>query len=63
MTEYIQLAKSISLEAYGIKDSISHYQLTADKLHDLTIKKGQGTEASTGALAVNTGEFTGRSPL
>ncbi len=28
----------------------------------ITIEKGQGVEASSGALAVNTGEFTGRSP-
>src|SRR5690606_6242446 len=30
--------------------------------HKITIEKGQGVEANSGALAVNTGEFTGRSP-
>ena len=46
----------------GIKNSNIHYQLTPDQLHDITIKLGQGIESSTGALAINTGEFTGRSP-
>ncbi len=32
-------------------------------LHAETISKGQGVESSSGALAVNTGEFTGRSPM
>ncbi len=54
--------KSISLEGLGIRNANVHYQLTPDELHDITIGKGQGTESSTGALAINTGEFTGRSP-
>ena len=33
-----------------------------DELHNITLEKGMGREASSGALAVNTGEFTGRSP-
>ncbi len=56
------ITKSISLEGLGIKNSNVHYQLSPDELHDLTIKFGQGVESSAGALAVNTGEFTGRSP-
>src|SRR6476469_8119082 len=54
--------KSISLESLGIKNANVHYQLSPDELHDITIKTGQGVEASTGALAINTREFTGRSP-
>lgn len=54
--------KSISLDHLGIKDAQVHYQLSPDELHDMTIRLGQGVEASSGALAVNTGEFTGRSP-
>lgn len=46
----------------GIKNANVKYQLTPDELHDITIEKGQGVESSTGALAINTGEFTGRSP-
>ena len=55
--------KSISLHYLGIKNSIIRYQLLPDKLHDETIQKGQGVETSLGAITVNTGEFTGRSPL
>ncbi|WP_081210562.1 phosphoenolpyruvate carboxykinase (ATP) [Salegentibacter sediminis] len=57
-----QITKTISLEEYGIKDATLHYQLSPKELHRITIEKGQGVEASSGALAVNTGEFTGRSP-
>ncbi|OIQ30019.1 MAG: phosphoenolpyruvate carboxykinase (ATP) [Bacteroidetes bacterium MedPE-SWsnd-G2] len=62
MANYAQATKSISLENYGIKNADVKYQLTPDELHDLAIAKGQGVEASSGAIAVNTGEFTGRSP-
>jgi len=55
-------SKSISLDSLGIKNATTHYNLTSDELHAVTIKKEQGVEASSGALAVNTGEFTGRSP-
>jgi phosphoenolpyruvate carboxykinase (ATP) len=37
--------------------------MSPSKLHDLTLEKGMGKEASSGALAINTGEFTGRSPM
>lgn len=57
-----QLTKTISLEEYGIKNATLRYQLSPKDLHHLTIKKKQGVETNTGALAINTGEFTGRSP-
>jgi phosphoenolpyruvate carboxykinase (ATP) len=62
MTDPHQSTKSISLEKYGINNAKVHYQLSSDALHAKTIELGQGKEASSGALAVNTGEFTGRSP-
>ena len=55
--------KSISLNNLGIKNATIRYQLNSNDLHDATIKKGQGVVSSLGALAVNTGEFTGRSPM
>ena len=55
--------KSISLQEYGIESDTIHYQLSPDELHQITLDRGMGKEASSGALAVNTGEFTGRSPL
>ena len=62
MTKQSQITKTIELENYGIKNAKVKYQLSAKELHDIAIEKGQGVEASSGALAVHTGEFTGRSP-
>ncbi len=55
--------KSVSLLSYGITNDTIHYQLSSSELHDLTLQKKLGKEVSSGALAVNTGEFTGRSPM
>ena len=55
--------KSISLNHLGIKNAKIRYQLTSNELHEKTIQKGQGTVSSLGAIVVNTGKFTGRSPL
>ncbi|WP_343488081.1 phosphoenolpyruvate carboxykinase (ATP) [Allomuricauda sp. d1] len=57
-----QAAKTISLKVYGITHDNVKYQLSSDELHRITLEKGMGQESSLGALAVNTGEFTGRSP-
>ena len=54
--------KSISLNSLGIKNATIRYQLTSSELHEETLKKEQGVASSLGAIAVNTGEFTGRSP-
>lgn len=62
MDTNINLAKSISLENLGIKNATINYQLSPDALHNITLEKGQGVENSTGALAINTGKFTGRAP-
>jgi phosphoenolpyruvate carboxykinase (ATP) len=62
MVDHTKKTKTIALEAYGIKNAKVKYQLSSDELHRLTIEKGQGIASSSGALAVNTGEFTGRSP-
>lgn len=62
MDNYALFTKSISLKNIGIENATIQYQLSPEKLHDLTIPYGQGIEVSTESLAVNTGEFTGRSP-
>ncbi|MEO9571367.1 MAG: phosphoenolpyruvate carboxykinase (ATP) [Polaribacter sp.] len=54
--------KSISLNSLGIKNATIRYQLTSDELHNKILQKEQGVESSLGAITVNTGEFTGRSP-
>ena len=55
--------KSISLDGLGIENATVRYQLSSSDLHKITLEKGQGKESSLGAIAVNTGEFTGRSPM
>jgi len=62
MTNNTFSTKTISLNQYGIKNAKAHYQLSSDELHEETINKEQGVETSFGAITVNTGEFTGRSP-
>ncbi|OEY73345.1 phosphoenolpyruvate carboxykinase (ATP) [Salegentibacter salarius] len=62
MDVHAQTTKTISLENYGIKNARVHYQLSPEELHYDTIEHGLGTETKSGALAINTGEFTGRSP-
>jgi len=52
-----------SLAEYGIDNATTHWNLSSEKLTKICIEKGLGKLASSGALAVNTGEFTGRSPL
>lgn len=39
-----------------------HYQLSPEELTEQTITRKQGVLNDTGALCINTGEFTGRSP-
>ena len=58
-----QTAKMISLDNYGIHNAKVNYQLTSEELQNETISKGQGKVTNNGTLAVNTGEFTGRSPM
>ena len=61
MGEIIQ-ALNKKLENYGIKNATIHWNLSPEKLTEATLEKGLGKLSSTGALAINTGEFTGRSP-
>ena len=62
MEVHIQTTKTISLESYGIKNAKVHYQLSPEELHYDAIEHQMGTETNSGALAINTGKFTGRSP-
>jgi phosphoenolpyruvate carboxykinase (ATP) len=47
----------------GLKFSSDiHYQLSPEELTQQTIQRGEGVLNDTGALVINTGKFTGRSP-
>jgi len=62
MNTNTDIASSTSLSKYGINNSNIHWNLSADQLIQICIDKNLGKIASSGALAVNTGKFTGRSP-
>ncbi|MFN2438201.1 MAG: phosphoenolpyruvate carboxykinase (ATP), partial [Chitinophagaceae bacterium] len=47
----------------GLKNTESiHYQSTPEELVQDTLRMDEGVLTDTGALAIKTGEFTGRSP-
>src|SRR5690606_29685422 len=62
MIDRTHATKTISLEPYGIKNANVNYQIPPEELHNTAIRRGQAVETASGAIAVNTGEFTGRSP-
>ena len=61
----IELGKKSSKQSasdYGIENATVHWNLDADTLAEISVKQKMGVYSNTGALAVDTGEFTGRSP-
>ncbi|HLW20191.1 MAG TPA: phosphoenolpyruvate carboxykinase (ATP) [Cyclobacteriaceae bacterium] len=53
---------AMQLEKYGLKSKEAHWNLRGERLQEITLQKNMGRETSNGTLAINTGEFTGRSP-
>src|SRR5687767_7300067 len=52
-----------NLVKMGLKHTESiHYQSSPEELVEDTLRMKEGVLNDTGALAINTGEFTGRSP-
>ncbi len=51
-----------NLSELGIQPAIVHWNLSPEALTSKTVELNQGTITDMGALAVNTGKFTGRSP-
>jgi len=51
-----------SIADFGIKDATVHWNLKSTTLADISVEKEMGIFSNTGALAIDTGEFTGRSP-
>ncbi|MGY8916094.1 MAG: phosphoenolpyruvate carboxykinase (ATP), partial [Flavobacteriales bacterium] len=54
--------KTISLSNYGIRNASVSYQSNPEELHEECVEQGIGKTTDSGALAINTGTFTGRSP-
>jgi phosphoenolpyruvate carboxykinase (ATP) len=55
--------QSIALNEWGIKNSKINYQLAPEILQRKTVANYGGKETDNGTLTVDTGEFTGRSPM
>jgi phosphoenolpyruvate carboxykinase (ATP) len=53
---------SADITQLGISASMIHWNLSPEELTKQTVDLKQGTITDMGALAVNTGKFTGRSP-
>ncbi|MBS4535020.1 phosphoenolpyruvate carboxykinase (ATP) [Clostridium sp. D2Q-14] len=50
------------IDSYISKDKETYYNLTPEKLIEIAVKKEEGYLAENGALSINTGKYTGRSP-
>ena len=55
-------SKNASLEDIGITEGTIHWNLPPEELAAIALEKGQAVQTDTGAIAIDTGEFTGRSP-
>ena len=63
MEEFGKRSKDTSIADYGLGDvKAAYWNLDPAELTEDTILNGQGFLTDTGALAIDTGEFTGRSP-
>ncbi|MCZ2443722.1 MAG: phosphoenolpyruvate carboxykinase (ATP), partial [Flavobacteriales bacterium] len=63
MIEHGFKSPKASLETIGLgKVKTSYWNLSPAELVQHSLNKGMGRITDTGALAVNTGKFTGRSP-
>ena len=62
ITETGKRAKDATISDLGIKNAIAHWNLSPKELVDIAIDNQQAKKTSTGAININTGEFTGRSP-
>lgn len=54
--------QNASLEVLGIKNAKAFWNLSPEKLAEISLEQGIASKVDSGALNVLTGEFTGRSP-
>ena len=63
MTETGKRAQDASISDLGIKSATVHWNLSPNELANIAIEKEGAVLTSSGAININTGEFTGRSPM
>lgn len=62
MLELGRKPENTTLRDLGILDGKAHWNLSPDQLEAMSLHQNQAVKTKTGAIAVDTGEFTGRSP-
>lgn len=62
MAENQTKSSGATLDDLGIKNAVEHWNLSSKELSEISVQKGLAKVTSTGAIAVDTGKFTGRSP-
>ena len=62
MKSYGYKNDNVDIASLGLDDTTIYWNLSPAALVEHTISTGQGELASSGALKINTGQFTGRSP-
>ena len=62
MTETGFRADGATVASLGLNPSKAHWNLSPEKLTKISVDNNMGIIADNGALSVNTGKFTGRSP-
>ena len=62
MLELGRKPENTSLRDLGIMDGKAHWNLSPEELIAIALQKEGARKTSTGAIAVDTGKFTGRSP-
>lgn len=62
MLEFGNRPRINGVETIGISEGTIHWNLHPDQLITKVIENGQGKMTSSGAISIDTGEFTGRSP-
>lgn len=61
--QHNRLIQPIDLKQYGISNDKVNYQLDSIQLEEAILHRKMGQRTKLGAIAINTGQFTGRSPL
>lgn len=62
MQEYGRKPSSGSVIDYGISQGKAHWNLSPQQLTSIALEAGYAKPTTSGAVAIDTGEFTGRSP-